>query len=122
MLLAPYDVVWSRHIVLEPDILVVPAAETALGKNWAGKVPPTLVVEIVSPSSRRRDYRAKRDFYAAGHALECWIVDPAKRKVTVVRPGASDETQMTQLEWHPVGASIPFILDIAALFAALPAA
>jgi Uma2 family endonuclease len=122
VLLAPYDIVWSPHLVLEPDLLVVPAKETELGRRWAGKVPPTLVIEVVSASSRRRDYRAKRDFYAAGNVRECWIVDLAKRQVTVVRPGTADQQFTTRLEWQPAGADVPFSLDIVALFSALPAA
>lgn len=49
---APFDVVYSPHDVLEPDLVVLPAPVSALGKSWNGTdIPPTLVVEIVSPSS-----------------------------------------------------------------------
>ena len=37
---------------------------------------PDLVVEVISPSSRRIDRKQKLDGYAAIHAPEYWIVDP----------------------------------------------
>ena len=121
VMFAPFDVVYSAHDVLEPDLVVLPAPVSTLGTHWNGAaMPPTLVVEIVSPSSRARDYRRKRDFYVAGHAQEYWIVDPATRMVTVVRPGANDQPETTRLEWHPAAAAVPFTLDIVALFAGLP--
>ena len=120
---APFDVVYSAHDVLEPDLVVLPAPVAALGKNWNGADrAPTLVVEIVSPSSRTRDYRRKRDFFAAGNALEYWIVDPERRVIVVVRPGASDETHADEFRWHPARqpASGPALrVDVNALFAGL---
>jgi Uma2 family endonuclease len=43
-----------------------------------------LVVEIVSPESRIRDYRFKRSEYGAAGIPEYWIVDPVEQKVTVL--------------------------------------
>ena len=122
---APFDVVYSAHDVLEPDLVVLPAPVAALGRNWNGADSrPTLVVEIVSPSSRTRDYRRKRDFFSAGNALEYWIVDPERRVIVVVRPGLSDETHADELVWQPAGwpaGEALLRVDIIALFAGLPA-
>ena len=125
---APFDVVYSPNDVLEPDLVVLPAPVSTLGKNWDGaNSPPTLVVEIVSPSSRTRDYQRKRDFYVAGHALEYWIVDPGQRVIVVVRRGESDATHADELVWQPVrgAAQVAALvaalrIDIHALFAGLP--
>ncbi|MDP1861389.1 MAG: Uma2 family endonuclease [Gemmatimonadaceae bacterium] len=116
---APFDVVYSAHDVLEPDLVVLPAPASTLGTHWDGAaMPPTLIVEIVSPSSRTRDYRRKRDFFVAGNALEYWIVDPEQRVIVVVRPGASDVTHAGELEWRPAGEAV-LRVDITALFAGL---
>jgi Uma2 family endonuclease len=125
---APFDVVYSPNDVLEPDLVVLPASVSTLGKHWDGaNSPPTLVVEIVSPSSRTRDYLRKRDFYEAGHALEYWIVDPGQRSIVVVRRGESDVTHAVELIWQPArGAALvatqvaALRIDIHALFAGLP--
>ena len=110
--------------MLEPDLVVLPAPVSTLGKHWDGATsPPTLVVEIVSPSSRTRDYQRKRDFYVAGHALEYWIVDPGQRSIVVVRRGESDVTHADELVWQPVRAAAQVAalrIDVHALFAGLP--
>ena len=46
--------------------------------------PPLLVVEVVSPSQEKRDYRYKRSEYAARGIAEYWIVDPIARQVTIL--------------------------------------
>ncbi len=45
--------------------------------------PPLLVVEVVSPSTVRVDYRAKHSEYAVLDIPEYWIVDPIDLRVTV---------------------------------------
>jgi Uma2 family endonuclease len=45
---------------------------------------PLLVVEVISPSTKNVDYRAKRTEYAARDIPEYWIVDPLEAKVTVL--------------------------------------
>jgi Uma2 family endonuclease len=47
-------------------------------------LPPTLVIEVVSPNQDKRDYRYKRSEYAARQIPEYWIVDPILNKVTVL--------------------------------------
>ena len=46
---------------------------------------PALVVEIASPSTKRRDRRQKRDLYARAGVREYWIIDPDANTVTVFR-------------------------------------
>ena len=47
------------------------------------KVVPDLVVEILSPSTRRRDLTEKKDVYAKNGVEEYWIIDPRARSLTV---------------------------------------
>src|SRR5262245_22711992 len=61
---APFDVVFSHFDVVEPDLLFVSAArrdQVLTEKNVQGA--PDLVVEIGSPSTRRRDETIKRRLY-----------------------------------------------------------
>ena len=44
-----------------------------------------MVIEIVSPSSRRMDYTTKNTLYSDAGVREYWIVDPAKERTTVYR-------------------------------------
>ncbi|MFZ4558396.1 MAG: Uma2 family endonuclease [Pseudanabaena sp.] len=59
--------------------------------------PPLLVVEVVSPSTKITDYRAKRTEYAARDIPEYWIVDPIEAKVSVfvLSDGWYDVTEFT---------------------------
>ena len=41
-------------------------------------------MEIVSPDSRKHDYRYKCSEYAAIGILEYWVVDPNENRVTVL--------------------------------------
>ena len=46
--------------------------------------PPTLVAEVVSPRSIKRDYETKREEYLAYGLGEYWIVDPLKGEVLLL--------------------------------------
>ena len=79
---APLDVILSRFDVVEPDLLYVSRDRCAdLLKDWV-RGAPDLVVEIGSPSTRRRDETIKRTLYEREGVIEYWIVDP---EIDVVR-------------------------------------
>jgi Uma2 family endonuclease len=49
---------------------------------------PDLLVEVLSPTSHRRDTSTSFDLYMSRGVLEYWIVDPAERTIAVwVRRG-----------------------------------
>lgn len=48
---------------------------------------PLLVIEVVSPSTKSIDYRAKRTEYAARDIPEYWIVDLLEGKISVLING-----------------------------------
>lgn len=48
---------------------------------------PNLVIEILSPSTAKRDHTEKKDIYARNGVDEYWIVDPRHRAVTVFHLG-----------------------------------
>jgi len=45
---------------------------------------PLLVIEVISPSTKNIDYRAKRTEYAARDIPEYWIVDSLEAKVSIL--------------------------------------
>jgi Uma2 family endonuclease len=72
-----------------PDITVMLAEEwLALQEKEAAidldLTAPLLVVEVVSPSTKSTDYRAKRTEYAARDIPEYWIVDPLEMKISIL--------------------------------------
>ena len=56
----------------------------------AGWIAVILIVEILSPSTRRRDQVKKRSLYLNAGVVEHWMVDPELRAITAVRAGFED--------------------------------
>lgn len=74
---------------LEPDFSFISKERWASGPRpqeddeGFTRIVPDLAVEIVSPSSVRRDRIEKRIIYARCGVREYWLVDPARREVTL---------------------------------------
>lgn len=81
--MAPLDVVFTRHDVVEPDLLFVTTDRLALltDRNVSGA--PDLAVEILSPSSRRMDLKLKRDLFERQGVGEYWVIDPIAGTIDV---------------------------------------
>ena len=56
-----------------------PGAGSRSSANGESRVPPDLVVEILSPWSVRRDRRTKAKLYARFGIPDYWVVDPEAR-------------------------------------------
>ena len=67
-----------------PDICVINREEISNIDVSAVMESAIIAVEIVSPESRKRDYRFKRSEYSVVGISEYWIVDPIEQKVTVL--------------------------------------
>ncbi|MEL6384362.1 MAG: Uma2 family endonuclease [Cyanobacteria bacterium J06626_18] len=72
-----------------PDLVVVTAAQwEALEETDASSVfllgnPPLLVIEVVSPSSGKKDTESKLVGYAIAKVPEYWIVNPTAKTVAI---------------------------------------
>lgn len=66
---------------VEPDISVICDSSKLTDRGCTGA--PDLIIEIVSPSSRKMDYSTKNALYADAGVREYWIVDPEKERTTV---------------------------------------
>jgi hypothetical protein len=72
----------ERHPDLSVYLTEPPPIENAnLWRHWF----PEIVIEVVSPSSRKRDYEEKPDEYLRRGAREYWVIDPRKRAMVVMR-------------------------------------
>ncbi len=85
LLTSPIDVVFSPIDVVGPDLLFIARDRLDIigAKYIAGA--PDLAVEILSPSSRRRDEVVKRRLYEREGVGEYWVVDPVRETVKVYR-------------------------------------
>ncbi len=74
---------------VQPDILFVSNERRGIIGEKQVTGAPDLVVEILSPSTARRDRGVKLDLYARCGVREYWIVDPEEDVVDVWRFGDS---------------------------------
>src|ERR1043166_1852167 len=122
VLTAPFDVKLEPRVILQPDLLVVPAG-TLRDPGAADARGVMLAVETISPSSARYDRVTKRPRYQRNRVSEYWIVDDASETFERWHPDDErPEILADQLVWHPERASQPFILDIVAFFGEVDAA
>lgn len=80
---APVDVVLDKDLdtVVQPDVLVV----CDRGKLRDGRIygAPDLVIEVLSPSTRKKDIGLKLYKYYEAGVREYWTVDPQNRQIAV---------------------------------------
>ena len=79
---APFDVIFSRYDVVEPDVLYLSNQRAAEILRDYVHGAPDLVIEVGSAGTRRRDETVKRSLYERDGVTEYWIVDP---EIDVVR-------------------------------------
>jgi Uma2 family endonuclease len=118
MFWSPADLALGGEELSQPDLFVVSTIPP--DRDWSAFPDPTLVIEVLSPSTARFDRFTKRRRFQRASIPEYWIVDLDARSVDRWRPtDERPETLDTQLVWHPDGASLPLELDLTALFTAV---
>ncbi|NLG20351.1 MAG: Uma2 family endonuclease [Actinomycetales bacterium] len=99
LLTAPMDVVLTgaADSLVQPDLLLSAWEDPETKTTFS--TPPALIVEILSPSTWRRDLGPKRDLYAAAGVEHYWVVAPDTPSVTIYRLGDDgayrEETHLT---------------------------
>jgi Uma2 family endonuclease len=112
----PRAVVRTQGSEVEPDLMVRAIRTQPIESSWDGAPIPILVVEVLSPTTRRRDLAQKRDFYLRIGVAEYWVVDPEREQVHVTRPGAEDEVVIDSLAWRPAAADEALIIPLVSIF------
>jgi len=83
--ISPFDVRidlgLGKDSVVQPDLVVVCNLELLDEKGLNG--PPTLVIEVLSPSNPNHDRVLKYNKYLSVGVKEYWIVDPRKEEIMV---------------------------------------
>ena len=86
-MVAPYDITLHRNPeninVVQPDLMVICDLEEKLDANDYYQGVPTLLVEILSENTQRKDLITKLDLYLSCGVQEYWIVNPLNQEVTV---------------------------------------
>jgi Uma2 family endonuclease len=98
----------------QPDLVVGPRLDPRA--SWDDIPLPILVVEVASPTTRRRDRDQKRSFYMELGIPEYWMIDPESRSLTVIRCDHADGMATEVYVWQPPGAMAGLEVSVPALF------
>jgi len=93
---APVDtrILKDSKTMVQPDVMVVCDRNKLTHHGVEGA--PDLIVEILSPSTKRKDMTVKLSKYIEAGVREYWLVDPEKKKVLVYL--SEEETLMEDLD------------------------
>jgi Uma2 family endonuclease len=69
--------------VVQPDILVVCDLDK-LEENCC-KGAPSIIIEIISPSTASKDFIKKRDLYEKNRVNQYWILDPEEKEIFIFK-------------------------------------
>jgi Uma2 family endonuclease len=82
---SPIDCILSDTTVVQPDLVYLEPARLGYVTGRGIEGAPTLVVEILSPSTVSIDRAVKFQLYACHEVPFYWIVDPDARSIDVYR-------------------------------------
>ena len=82
---APFDVVFSDLDVVEPDLIYISRERAGTLTEQHVRGAPDLVVEILSPGTRKTDEVTKRKLYERFAVGEYWVVDPELETIKIYR-------------------------------------
>jgi Uma2 family endonuclease len=134
---APFDVLFPEgaesddeiDTVVQPDVVVY-CDKSKLTRTGA-RGAPDLVIEILSPSTSKKDQHEKFALYQRHDVREYWVVDPAGEWLCVYRPLAKSESAAASFDsgelrergrdYSPIASRVleGFTVDPAILFADL---
>jgi Uma2 family endonuclease len=110
--------------VVQPDIVVY--CDRSKINEFGARGAPDLAVEILSPSTSKKDLREKFNLYERHSVREYWVVDPGNKSIIVFRPGSDgkyDEGELRDLLYDasPLASKVleGFAVDPVELFAKL---
>jgi Uma2 family endonuclease len=97
---APLDVLFTDFNVVEPDIVYITAEQIErIGRRGIEEA-PTLVVEVLSPSTTARDRGIKRALYERQGVPHYWLAHPTRRSLEVRELRGSQYELMATLTGH----------------------
>ena len=87
--LSPIDVILADVTVVEPDLVYLEAARLGRVSDRGIEGPPTLAIEVLSPTTAAADRGVKLQLSAKYGVPHYWIVDPDARIIETYRLAGS---------------------------------
>lgn len=96
--IAPLDMILTNHRTVQPDVIFISnERQHIIQERLMGAA--DLVMEVISPESRRRDRIDKRDLYEQHGVREYWLLDPEAQTVEVLHSEAGEYELVGR--WRP---------------------
>jgi prevent-host-death family protein len=112
-MLAPYDITLRRFAeninVVQPDLMVICDLDQFLNDKGYYMGVPSLVVEILSESTRGKDSVKKMDLYLSTGVREYWIINPFSEEITVYQ--FANEDLVNSKSYQSGDSASSFIFD-----------
>jgi Uma2 family endonuclease len=101
---------------VQPDILFIAKERLdIIGEDWI-RGAPDLVIEILSPSTAKRDRTLKLNLYQRQGVAEYWIVDPETKTVEVWAAGATQPAKYSDRVPVRAGGAVVGEIEFADIF------
>ncbi|WP_420455639.1 Uma2 family endonuclease [Rubrivirga sp.] len=81
---APFDVYLAPERAVQPDVLYLSSDRRDRISERGIEGAPTLVAEVLSPSTAYLDVSVKRTAYEEAEVEELWVIDPGEQTVMVL--------------------------------------
>lgn len=112
--ISPFDVhFWKQGIknpdVLQPDVFIACDTDENVNEKDRYMGVPSLVVEVLSPSTRSRDIIFKMNTYMLSGIKEYWVIDPVDKQVIVY---FYEDFTMKHLDTYKSGKIKSYIFDV----------
>lgn len=115
---APVDVLPTEIDIVIPDVIAIAQRSRSIIGELNVTGPPQLVVEIHSPSTRRRDRGAKRALYESSGVLEYWMIDLEDESLTQLSAVEGRFVEQRHTAGRIESTAFPgFAIELAAIFA-----
>lgn len=82
---APLDVILSDTVIVQPDLVYLAPDRLGTVSRRGIEGPPTLAVEVLSPSTTAIDRETKHRLYAGHGVPYFWLVDPDAQVIEAYR-------------------------------------
>ena len=96
--LAPFDIHLGESDVLCPDLSFFSSDRCHLLSDRGAEGAPDLVIEVLSPSTARRDRKDKREIYTHHGVRELWLVHPELETIEVFDLTSQPDQPISVLE------------------------